>query len=98
LGHHPDLVQVEAEVFVDQNISQRDDLRPLDLGVTVSDRLGDATGSLSNDLQVMDNPNLEHLVVLKGQAIRHPLFDLGDCRQNIVQSIHVAPHRAIASR
>jgi len=83
---------------VHQDISQRDNLRPLDLGMTVSDRLGDATGSLSDDLQVVDNPDLEHLVVLKGQAIRDPLSDLGDCRQDIVQPIQVVPHRAIASR
>ena len=38
--------------------------------MTVLDRLGDATGGLSNDLEVVDNPDLEHLVGLKGQAIR----------------------------
>jgi hypothetical protein len=38
--------------------------------------LGDATGGLSDDLQVVDNPDLKHLVVLKGQAIRDALFDL----------------------
>ena len=64
----------------------------------LSDRLGDATGGLSNDLQVVDNSDLEHLVVLKGGAIRDALFDLGDCRQNIGQPVPVAPHRAIASR
>ena len=47
--------------------------------MTVPDRLGDASGSLANDLKVVDHPNLEHLVVLKGQAIRDPLFDLGYC-------------------
>src|ERR1019366_3479902 len=48
------------------------------------------SGSLSHDLQVVDNPDVEHLVVLKGHAIRGPLLDLGDCRQNIVQPIQVA--------
>jgi hypothetical protein len=42
---------------VHEDISQRNNLRPLDLGMAVPDRLGDATGSLSNDLQVVDNPD-----------------------------------------
>jgi hypothetical protein len=59
LGHHPNLVQVEAEVFVHQDIPQRNNLRPLDLGMTVPDRLGDAAGGFSNDLQMVDKPDLE---------------------------------------
>jgi hypothetical protein len=50
LGHHPDLVQVEAEVFVHEYIPQCNNLRSLDLGITFPERLGDATGSLANDL------------------------------------------------
>ena len=50
LGHRPDLVHVEAEVFVHEYIPQCNNLRPLDLGITFPERLGDATGSLANDL------------------------------------------------
>jgi hypothetical protein len=76
LGHRPDLIQVEAEVFVNEDIPQRNDLRPGHFEMLASHWLGDATGGLSDDLQVVDSPDLEHLVVLKSQAIRDPLFSL----------------------
>ena len=98
LGHGPDLVQIEAEVFMHQDVPQRDDLWPRDLGMTVFEGLGDAAGGLSNHLQVVDHPHLEHLVSLKGMdAIRDPLSDSRDGLQDVAQAIRVAPHRAMAS-
>jgi len=67
--------------------------------MTVFEGLGHATGGLSDHLKVVDRPDLEHLVDLKGiHTIRDPLSDFCDCTQDIAQAIRVASHRAIASR
>lgn len=77
LSHRPDLVHVEAEVFMDQDVPQRNDLWPPYLRIAVLDGLGNATSSLSHDLQVVDNPNLEHLIALEGlETVRDPLVIL----------------------
>jgi len=62
-----------------QDIPQRDDLRPQHLRMTVFEGLGHAAGGLSDHLQMVDRPDLKHLVALKSvEAIRDPFSDLRD--------------------
>jgi len=45
-----DLVHIEAEVFMHEDVPQRDDLRPGHLRMTVSEQWGQAAGGLSDYL------------------------------------------------
>src|ERR1035437_3409454 len=99
LDHGPDLVQIEAEVLMHQDVPQRDDLWPRHLGMTRFEGLGHAAGGFSDYLQVVDRPDLEHLVVLQGiNAIRDSFSDFRGGREDIAHALRVAPHKAMASR
>src|ERR1035438_339164 len=72
---------------------------PGHLGMTLFEGRGNAAGCLSDHLQVVDHPDLEHLAAQKRiDATRDPLSDFRGGFQNIVQAIRIAPYRAIASR
>jgi hypothetical protein len=67
--------------------------------MTLFEELGHAAGGLSDHLQVVDHPDLEHLVAQKGiDVIRDPFSDFRGGFEDIADAIRVAPHRAIASR
>jgi hypothetical protein len=67
--------------------------------MSVSERLRHAAARLSDYLQVMNHPNLKHLVTQKNiEADGGPCFDFGDSFQDIAQAIRIGPHRVIASR
>lgn len=72
---------------------------PRNFAMAVFEGLGKAAGGLSNHLQMVDRPDLEHLVLLKDvDAIRDPGLDFRDGFQDVAHAIRIAPHRAIASR
>src|SRR5260370_6637196 len=82
-----------------QDVPQCNDLRPRHLGMTLFEGLRHAAGGLSDHLQVVDHPDLEHLVGLKGiDATCDPFSDFRGGLEDIADAIRVAPHRAIASR
>lgn len=84
MRHGPQLVHIEAEVLTHQDVPRRDDFRPWNFGMAVSDGLGQAAGGFSDHLQVVDHPDLEHLVLLKDiNVICDPRLDFRDGLQDV---------------
>ena len=65
LNHRPHLVEIEAEVLMDQNVPKGHDLRPPDFWVLIAKALRHSPRGFADDLQMMDHPYLEHLVMVK---------------------------------
>jgi len=67
--------------------------------MTILEGLRHTTCGLPDHLEMVYDPDLEHLVRLKGfQALRVPSFDFSDGFQNIVQTIPIRSHKGVASR
>jgi hypothetical protein len=47
---------------MDEDVAQCNDLGPRNLGMTISQRLRNSAGRLSDHLQVVNDPDLKHLV------------------------------------
>lgn len=58
LNDVPQLVQINAEIFVHQHVSHGDDACPRDLGMRLMKVPAQLSGRLTDDLKVMDHPNL----------------------------------------
>jgi hypothetical protein len=86
--HHPHLVQVKAEILMHQNVAKRDELSPPDRGVEVPEFPRQSPRRLSDDLQMMNYPNLEHLIVPEGILTgAGPLLDLRNGIEDIGQAV-----------
>lgn len=84
---------------MDQNIPQSDDLCPGYFGITASAELGYSTRGFSNDLQVMNHPDLKHFIASEIiEVSRDAFFDLRNRPKDVIKAIRVASHRGMASR
>lgn len=58
----PDLIWIDPEIFVNQNVSHRDHLRPWKLGVLATKLFPQSASRPSNGLQMMNDPRSNQLV------------------------------------
>ena len=65
-GSHSNLPQIQAEVLMHEDVSQGDEFRPLHVGVPGAKCRRQPAGGLADDLQVVNHPNLQHLVAPEG--------------------------------
>ena len=84
---------------MNKDIAQTDDLRPGHARKLVLHGLENSPGGLSDDLQVVDYPNLKHFVALETiGAGGDSLFDFRGRREYVAEAIRAAPHKGTASR
>jgi len=84
---------------MDEEVPQRDDRRPGDLGMLGADLFRETSSRLADQLQMTENPDLDEFVTLEGcpPASRVPI-DPVDGIENIEQPLAIIPQRATASR
>ena len=63
--HVPDRIPVDSEVVVDEDVSHPDDVRPWDAGICGSEFRRDPPYGFPDDLEVVNDPDLCHFVVVK---------------------------------
>jgi hypothetical protein len=66
--HVPDSIPVDSEVVVDKDIPHPDDVRLRDVRVCGPELRGDSPHRFPDDLEVVDDPDLRHLVIV-GKAL-----------------------------
>jgi hypothetical protein len=99
LGQRPHLLHVEAEVFMDKDVSESNDFRSGDVWMALFQALRHAASSLTDYLQIVDHPYLNQLVLPKSsRTVRDPRLDLLDGLENVAEAVCITPHKAIASR
>ncbi len=81
-----------------QYMTHPSDLAPGDFRVLSLDCYRETIGSLADNLQVMNDPYLEHRFTLKSHPVSANLqFDFLDCFQNIEKPFPIASHNRMAS-
>jgi hypothetical protein len=74
LNRSPYLLRVHTKVLVDEDAAHRDNLCPRHVCVCGPEAFGELGRSLTDDLNVMDDPRLKELVVLKGLSAFDQVF------------------------
>ena len=95
----PHLLKINAEVFVDKQVAQSDHIRPGDFRMDSAQRGAQSARRLSDDLQVVNNPNSDQLVLIElAAALSHVSLDAINGIQNVEQAATVVSHKGTASR
>jgi len=74
IEHVPDDIQVDAEVFMDQDVTKAGGQGPDLGGVLGSEVRGQCTTGFADDHQVMDDPGLDEFIGLKGAPASPSVF------------------------
>ena len=65
----PDLGRIDSKVFVDQDIAHADDVVPGDFRMAGLESRGESPASFAHNFEMMDDPNLNHLILLESGPI-----------------------------
>ena len=97
-GGAPDLIEVDAEVAVDQHVPHANGQRPRQGWCEVTNGLRNMRKRLAENLKMVDDPSLNQLVSLeRGSTPRHVFLDALDGFDRILQPVPFSPQRGLAS-
>lgn len=97
-GGAPDLIEVDAEVTVDQHVPHTNGQRPRQGWCEVTNGLRNMRKRLAKNLKMVDDPCLNQLVRVKsGSTPRHVFLDALDGFDRILQPVPFSPQSGLAS-